>query len=86
MTVTFPRPSKMLITRLQDGGSMRSTVKLNLADELHSEFVPTEVTALGHVSIAPSSAAGSRACCPQNLDHDCAAKILSLCHDARVAY
>src|ERR1700674_1454317 len=49
MTVTFPRPSKMLITRLQDGGSMRSAVKLSLADELHSEFVPTEVTICGHV-------------------------------------
>ncbi len=30
---------------------MQSTVKLNLADELHSEFVPTEVITLGHETI-----------------------------------
>src|ERR1700730_18088772 len=64
MTVTFPRPSKMLIPRSQGGGSMRSTVKLNLADELHFEFVPTEVTILSHA--APSSTAGPRGRCPQN--------------------
>jgi hypothetical protein len=28
-TVTFPRPSKMLMTRSQDGGCLRSTVKLS---------------------------------------------------------
>ena len=38
---------------------MRLTAKLFLADELHSEFVPREVTALGHASDAPSSAAGT---------------------------
>jgi hypothetical protein len=58
MTATFPRPSKMLITHSQDGGGMRSTVKLNLAHELHSELAPTEVTTLGHASAAPSSTAG----------------------------
>src|ERR1700730_850407 len=66
MTVTFPRPSRMLITRSQDGGSMRSTVKLNLADELHSKLVPTEVATLGHASGAPSSTAGPRGPRPQN--------------------
>jgi hypothetical protein len=45
---------------------MRSTVKLNLADELYSEFVPTEVTTLGHSSGAPSSTAGPREPSPQN--------------------
>jgi hypothetical protein len=42
----------MLIARSQDGGSMRSTVKLNLADELHSEFAPTKVTTVRNASAA----------------------------------
>jgi hypothetical protein len=59
MTVTFPRASKRLITRSQDGVSMRSAIKLNLTDELHSEFVPTKVISLGHASAALSSTEGT---------------------------
>jgi hypothetical protein len=66
MTATFPRPSKILIAHSQDGGGMRSTVKLNLEHDLHSEFVPTEVTTLGHASGAPSSTTRPRGPCLQN--------------------
>jgi hypothetical protein len=45
---------------------MRSTVKLNLTGELHPEFVPTEVTTLGHASGAPSSTTRPRGPSQQN--------------------
>jgi len=59
ITVTFPRPSKMLIIRSQGGGSMRSIAKLDFADELYFELVPMQVTSLGHASGAPSSLAAA---------------------------